>query len=141
MYLATVDCATVNPSLRIPMNMRRSPQRVFKARWQKGAGMDLRGSSAGLGRARPPCQELERHGGLAETEVLTTCEASRSGSCQTKEARMPTSRLLTQGEYTFRIEGPAVDAAGNLFVMNLGTDGVIGKLSPGATKSVPFATL
>src|SRR5262249_37753564 len=34
-----------------------------------------------------------------------------------------------------------VDAAGNLFVMNLGTDGVIGKLSPGATKSVPFATL
>ena len=54
---------------------------------------------------------------------------------------MPTSRLLTQGEYTFRIEGPAVDAAGNLFVMNLGTDGVIGKLSPGATKSVPFATL
>ena len=54
---------------------------------------------------------------------------------------MPTSRLLTQGEYTFRIEGPAVDAAGNLFVMNLGTDGVIGKLSPGATRSVPFATL
>jgi sugar lactone lactonase YvrE len=54
---------------------------------------------------------------------------------------MPTSQLLTQGEYTFRIEGPAVDATGNLFVMNLGTDGVIGKLSPGATKSVPFATL
>jgi sugar lactone lactonase YvrE len=53
----------------------------------------------------------------------------------------PTSRLLTEGEYTFRIEGPAVDAAGNLYVMNFKTDGVIGKLIPGATKSVRFATL
>jgi sugar lactone lactonase YvrE len=56
-------------------------------------------------------------------------------------AAEPTSRLLTGGEYTKRIEGPAVDAAGALYAMNLGSDGVIGKLSPGATTSVPFATL
>jgi signal peptidase len=56
-------------------------------------------------------------------------------------AAEPTSRLLTGGECTKRIEGPAVDAAGALYAMNLGSDGVIGKLSPGATTSVPFATL
>ena len=58
-----------------------------------------------------------------------------------------TSRRLTDpGEYTKQIEGPAVDAAGTLFVMNLkvddrGTGGVIGKLGPGTTKSVQFARL
>ena len=55
-------------------------------------------------------------------------------------------RLTDPGEYTKQIEGPAVDAAGTLFVMNLkvdnrGTGGVIGKLSPGTTKSVQFAKL
>jgi hypothetical protein len=58
-----------------------------------------------------------------------------------------TSRRLTDpGEYTKQIEGPAVDAGGTLFVMNLkvdpgGTGGVIGKLGPGTTKSVQFARL
>src|SRR5262249_36399787 len=55
-------------------------------------------------------------------------------------------RLTDPGEYTKQIEGPAVDATGTLFVMNLkvddrGTGGVIGKLGPGTTKSVQFARL
>jgi Diguanylate cyclase, GGDEF domain len=51
-----------------------------------------------------------------------------------------TSRRLTDpGKYTKQIEGPAVDAAGTLFVMNLkvdhhGTGGVIGKIGPGTAK-------
>jgi len=68
--------------------------------------------------------------------ILTVLVAGVSGF-----AGEPTSRLLTGGEYTKRIEGPAVDTAGALYAMNLGSDGVIGKLSPGATTSVPFATL
>jgi signal peptidase len=55
-------------------------------------------------------------------------------------------RLTDPGEYTKQIEGPAVDATGTLFVMNLKVDdeasgGVIGKLIPGATRSVRFAEL
>lgn len=45
------------------------------------------------------------------------------------------------GEYTFGIEGPAVDLDGNLFVVNLGKPGTIGKLSVGAASSEMFAEL
>lgn len=52
------------------------------------------------------------------------------------------SRALTPpGEYTFGIEGPSVDAAGNLYVANFGRPGAIGKLVPGASRSEFFATL
>ncbi|CAN5502247.1 SMP-30/gluconolactonase/LRE family protein [soil metagenome] len=52
------------------------------------------------------------------------------------------SRPLTPpGEYTFGIEGPAVDAQGNLYVVNFGKPGTIGKLAVGATQSELFATL
>lgn len=51
------------------------------------------------------------------------------------------TRLTEPAEYTPRIEGPAVDADGTLFVVNLHTDGTIGKVSPGATRSELFATL
>jgi signal peptidase len=52
------------------------------------------------------------------------------------------SRQLTPaGEYTFGIEGPAVDAAGHLYVVNLQKPGTIGKLAAGDTASLPFATL
>jgi signal peptidase len=52
------------------------------------------------------------------------------------------SRQLTPaGEYTFGIEGPAVDAAGNLYAVNFGRSGTIGKLAAGATASELFATL
>lgn len=45
------------------------------------------------------------------------------------------------GEYTRGIEGPAVDAAGNLYVTNLKQPGRIGQLKPGATQSEKFADL
>jgi sugar lactone lactonase YvrE len=52
------------------------------------------------------------------------------------------SRQLTpSGEYTSGIEGPAVDAAGTLYVVNFQQQGTIGKLSPGAARSELFATL
>src|SRR5262245_47824381 len=52
------------------------------------------------------------------------------------------SRQLTpSGEYTQGIEGPAVDAAGSLFVVNFARQGTIGKLKPGASRSELFATL
>ncbi|MFB9261705.1 SMP-30/gluconolactonase/LRE family protein [Bradyrhizobium erythrophlei] len=52
------------------------------------------------------------------------------------------SRQLTPvGEYTFGIEGPAVDREGNLFVVNIGRAGTIGKLAPGAARSEKFIDL
>lgn len=52
------------------------------------------------------------------------------------------SRQLTPaGEYTFGIEGPAVDAAGNLYVVNHLRPGTIGKVAAGAERSELFAEL
>ncbi len=51
------------------------------------------------------------------------------------------NRKLTPSEYTKRIEGPAVDADGNLYVVNLGKNGTIGRLKPGAAKSELFTPL
>jgi sugar lactone lactonase YvrE len=52
------------------------------------------------------------------------------------------SRQVTRaGEYTFGIEGPAVDAAGNLYVVNFQRAGTIGRLRPNAAASELFATL
>jgi len=52
------------------------------------------------------------------------------------------SRALTPpGEYTFGIEGPAVDDAGNLYVVNHLRQGTIGKVAAGAAKSELFAEL
>ncbi len=51
------------------------------------------------------------------------------------------ARITPPGEYTSEIEGPAVDAAGNLYVVNLHRAGTIGKLMPGAPASRLFAVL
>jgi sugar lactone lactonase YvrE len=45
------------------------------------------------------------------------------------------------GEYTFGIEGPAADLDGNLFVVNLGKAGTIGKISAGSSVSEKFIDL
>src|SRR5262249_10462774 len=58
------------------------------------------------------------------------------------ESALFESRQLTPaGEYTFGIEGPAVDATGTLYVVNHQKQGTIGKISPGAASSDPFAEL
>ena len=53
------------------------------------------------------------------------------------------SRRLTPSEviFTKHIEGPAVDAAGVLYVPNYLRDGTIGALKPGSTQPELFATL
>ncbi|BAM90984.1 putative gluconolactonase [Bradyrhizobium oligotrophicum S58] len=51
------------------------------------------------------------------------------------------AQLTPSGEYTFGIEGPAADRDGNLFVVNFGKPGTIGKLAPEATVSEKFTEL
>ena len=51
------------------------------------------------------------------------------------------SKRLTGDEYTFGIEGPAVNAAGVFYAVNFRRQGTIGRLAPGATQSELFAEL
>jgi sugar lactone lactonase YvrE len=68
--------------------------------------------------------------------------AGVASSALAAEAALFESRQITPaGEYTFGIEGPAVDAAGTLYVVNHRRQGTIGKLSPGAARSDFFADL
>lgn len=50
-------------------------------------------------------------------------------------------RVTPAGEYTFGIEGPAADLDGNLFVVNIGKPGTIGRLAAGGSSSETFAAL
>lgn len=58
-----------------------------------------------------------------------------------QETPFQSRQVTPSGEYTFGIEGPAVDGHGDLFVVNFGKAGTIGKLPQGATHSELFATL
>ena len=58
-----------------------------------------------------------------------------------EEAKFQSRQLTPAGEYTFGIEGPAVDQGGNLYVVNFGKPGTIGKLADGASQSELFAVL
>src|ERR1700692_2106293 len=62
-------------------------------------------------------------------------------SAVAQETPFQSRQLTPSGEYTFGIEGPAVDARGNLYVVNFGKPGTIGKLAAGATQSELFAVL
>jgi signal peptidase len=57
------------------------------------------------------------------------------------EMLFQSTRLTPPEEYTKGIEGPAVDAAGALYVVNFARKGTIGKVAPGATHSELFAEL
>ncbi|MEY9824623.1 sugar lactone lactonase YvrE [Bradyrhizobium japonicum] len=50
-------------------------------------------------------------------------------------------QVTPPGEYTFGIEGPAADLDGNLFVVNFGKPGTIGKLPAGGAASEQFTAL
>src|SRR6266567_1461017 len=50
-------------------------------------------------------------------------------------------QVTPAGEYTFGIEGPAADLDGNLFVVNFGKPGTIGRLPAGGTASEAFTAL
>jgi sugar lactone lactonase YvrE len=58
-----------------------------------------------------------------------------------QEVTFQSRQITPNGEYTFGIEGPAVDEQGNLYVVNFGKPGTIGKLANGASQSELFATL
>ena len=51
------------------------------------------------------------------------------------------TQVTPSGEYTFGIEGPAVDRGGNLYVVNFGKPGTIGRLAPDAAASEKFTEL
>src|SRR5450756_2694003 len=67
--------------------------------------------------------------------------ASVVASASAQEALFQSKQVTAAGEYTFGVEGPAVDAKGNLYVVNFGKPGTIGKLAPGALRSELFAVL
>jgi signal peptidase len=58
-----------------------------------------------------------------------------------QEAPFQSRQITPAGEYTFGIEGPAVDAQGNLYAVNFGKPGTVGKLAVGASQSELFAGL
>ena len=51
------------------------------------------------------------------------------------------AQVTPASEYTFGIEGPAADLDGNLFVVNFGKPGTIGRLPAGGTASEAFTAL
>jgi sugar lactone lactonase YvrE len=61
--------------------------------------------------------------------------------CAAQQATFLSRKVTPAGEYTFGIEGPAVDDKGNLYVVNFGKPGTIGKLPAGSSQSQLFATL
>jgi sugar lactone lactonase YvrE len=64
-----------------------------------------------------------------------------ASSAVAQDTQFQSRQVTPAGEYTFGIEGPAVDQGGNLYVVNFGKPGTIGKLAAGATQSELFAVL
>jgi signal peptidase len=83
---------------------------------------------------------------LSSAAAEPACPAATRPACvapPTEPALFESGRLTPCCEYTPRIEGPAVDAGGTLFVVNFQQQGTIGigMLRPGAARSELFATL
>jgi signal peptidase len=57
------------------------------------------------------------------------------------ETLFQAKQLTPAGEYTFGIEGPAFDAAGNFYAANFQRPGTIGRVASGASQSELFAAL
>lgn len=75
--------------------------------------------------------------------VLVLCVSLAAGltGAAAQEVLFKSAEVTPAGEYTSGIEGPAVDADGNLYVVNFHTSGTIGKLPSGAAQSQLFTTL
>ena len=65
---------------------------------------------------------------------------ARPGSAA-EDTLFVSKRITPLGEYTSGIEGPAVDASSNLYVVNFRQSGTIGKLAAGAAQSQLFTSL
>ena len=57
------------------------------------------------------------------------------------ERLFQSAQVTPSGEYTFGIEGPAVDLAGNLYVVNFAKPGTIGRLPAAGAASEHFVDL
>ena len=73
--------------------------------------------------------------------ILPTLVLAAALAPASAEPLFESRQLTPKGEYTFGIEGPAVDAAGTLYVVNHLRAGTIGKVAAGATRSELFAEL
>ena len=89
--------------------------------------------------AKIPRVRGRKHHALVFGSLLLWAVAATPGIAQ--EALYQSRQVTPAGEYTFGIEGPAVDHAGNLYVVNFGKAGTIGKLAVGASQSELFAVL
>jgi signal peptidase len=73
------------------------------------------------------------------------CSAFLTAGAATTTSAEPklfeSSQRTPAGEYTFGIEGPAADLDGNLFVVNFGRAGTIGKIAAGSSVSEKFLDL
>jgi len=82
---------------------------------------------------------------ISSRTIWWLCSAALAGfaasSCAAQQPPFLSQALTPAGEYTFGIEGPAVDSRGNLYVVNFGRQGTIGRLPAGGSQSELFATL
>src|SRR6266478_1756264 len=92
---------------------------------------------------RPPRLALSLALRLAFATALSCLGALSflGGALADEHTLFESHQLTLSGEYTQGIEGPAVDAAGALFVVNFGSQGAIGKVKPSESRSELFATL
>ena len=67
---------------------------------------------------------------------LAACAVFCAGNSNAADdaALFVSKRITPPGEYTPGVEGPAVDASGNLYVVNFQQSGNIGKLAAGASQ-------
>ena len=82
---------------------------------------------------------------ISKRTISFLCELAVAGliasTATAQEAPFQSRQITPAGEYTFGIEGPAVDQRGNLYVVSFGKPGTIGKLPAGASQSELFAVL
>jgi sugar lactone lactonase YvrE len=71
--------------------------------------------------------------------ALAVCFAGQRATAE--DALFVSKRITPPGEYTSGIEGPAVDASGNLYIVNFQQSGTIGSLAAGAAQSQLFTSL
>ena len=71
---------------------------------------------------------------MSSRTILFLCElavAASAAAAARRTAPFQSRPITPTGEYTFNIEGPAVDRQGNLYVVNFQKPGTIGKLPNG----------
>ena len=85
--------------------------------------------------------ERDLRAGFAATCLIAFVAFSPARTEAAEDILFVSKQLTPQGEYTSGIEGPAVDASGNLYVVNFRQRGTIGKVAPGASQSQLFTSL